>query len=112
MSAPILPKLIPTATDPLWFHVDKPCDDENELTELENEYKSWIESIAKKDEHIVPIGKTASEQCDEEDDEDEDEGEDDDDESDTNDDELASDMIYDRDSPDDVDMEGNGMALT
>lgn len=39
---------------------------------------------------------------DEEDDDDEDDEADDDDESDTNDDELDTDMIDDRDSPDDV----------
>lgn len=42
MSAPIFPKLIPSATDPLWFNVDKPCDDENELSELEEEYQSSV----------------------------------------------------------------------
>ncbi|KAL4229767.1 Anaphase-promoting complex subunit 15 [Mactra antiquata] len=111
MSAPIFPKLVPAETNPLWFSVDKPCDDENELSELEEEYQSWIDSISKKDDHIVPIGKTASEQFDEEEDEDDDDGEDDDD-SDTNDDELDTDMIDDRDSPEEVDMEANGMALT
>lgn len=40
--------------------------------------------------------------CEEEDDDEDDEGEDDDDESDTNDDELDTDMIDDRDSPEDV----------
>ena len=39
---------------------------------------------------------------DEEEDEDDDDGEDDDDESDTNDDELDTDMIDDRDSPEEV----------
>ncbi|XP_045203716.1 anaphase-promoting complex subunit 15-like [Mercenaria mercenaria] len=112
MAAPIFPKLIPSATDRLWFAVDKPCDDENELSELEDEYQSWVDSISKKDEHIVPIGKTASEHFDEEEDEDDDDGEDDDDESDTNDDELDTDMIDDRDSPEEVDMEANGIALT
>ena len=43
-----------------------------------------------------------SQHLDDEDDEDEDDGDDDDDESDTNDDELDTDMIDDRDSPDEV----------
>jgi len=42
MSAPIFPKLIPSATDTLWFNVDKACDDENELSELEEEYHNWV----------------------------------------------------------------------
>ena len=42
MAAPIFPKLIPSATDRLWFAVDKFCDDENELSELEDEYQSWV----------------------------------------------------------------------
>ena len=50
--------------------------------------------------HVVNV--LFLQQCDEEDDEDEDDGDDEEDESDTNDDEIASDMIDDRDSPDDV----------
>lgn len=46
MAAPIFPKLIPSATDPLWFTVDKPCDDENELSELEDEYQSWVRTCS------------------------------------------------------------------
>ncbi|KAL3880572.1 hypothetical protein ACJMK2_032803 [Sinanodonta woodiana] len=111
MSAPLFPKLIPSALDPLWFTVDKPCDDENELSELEEEHQSWLESISKKDYNITPIGKS-SEQYDDEDDDDDDEGDDDDDESDTNDDELDTDMIDDRDSPEEVDMDAGGLAVT
>ena len=42
MSAPLFPSLIPSAVDQLWFTVDKPCDDENEISELEEEYQSWV----------------------------------------------------------------------
>ncbi|KAL5012794.1 hypothetical protein ScPMuIL_011345 [Solemya velum] len=100
MSAPMFPTLLPGVVDPLWFSVDKPCDDENELSELEDEHQAWLESISKKDDNIVPIGKTSERYEDEEDDEEDDEA-DDDDESDTNDDELDTDMIDDRDSVDD-----------
>ena len=46
MSAPLFPNLVPSATDPLWFTVDKPCDDENELSELEEEYQNWVKSLS------------------------------------------------------------------
>lgn len=36
------PSLLPSIVDPIWFTVDKPCDDENELSELEEEYNSWV----------------------------------------------------------------------
>lgn len=42
MSAPLFPKLIPSAYDKLWFNVDKPCDDENELLEQEEEYQTMV----------------------------------------------------------------------
>ncbi|XP_041359116.1 anaphase-promoting complex subunit 15B-like [Gigantopelta aegis] len=97
MSAPLFPSLVPREIDQLWFTVDRPIDDENELSKLEEEYQTWQCSIANKDNSIIPIGKT-SEHLDEEDEEEEDEEGDDDDESDTNDD---TDMMDDRDSADD-----------
>ena len=39
---PILPSLLPNLVDPIWFCVDKPCDDENELSKLEIEHKTWV----------------------------------------------------------------------
>ena len=36
------PSLVPSAIDPLWFTVDRPCDDENELSELEDEHNAWV----------------------------------------------------------------------
>ena len=53
-----------------------------------------------KDTHLV--FSISLQHLEDEDEEDEDDGDDDDDESDTNDDELDTDMIDDRDSPDEV----------
>jgi len=43
MSGPLLfPNLLPRVVDRLWFNVDKPCDDENELSKLEEEHQDWV----------------------------------------------------------------------
>ena len=61
-----------------------------------------LQSISSKDGDVIPIGKTSAELIGEEEEEEEDD-EAVDDESDTNDDdELDTDMIDDRDSPDEV----------
>lgn len=36
------PSLVPSASDPLWFTVDKPCDDEEEISKLEVENSLWV----------------------------------------------------------------------
>ena len=62
-----------------------------------------LQDIGDKGKEVVPIGKNPSEHVDDDEEEEEDDEADDDDESDTtNDDELDTDMIDDRDSPDDV----------
>ena len=42
MSGPMFPSLLPRLSDPLWFSVDKPCDDEDELSKLEEEQIEWV----------------------------------------------------------------------
>ena len=42
MSVPLFPSLVPREIDQLWFTVDRPIDDENELSKLEEEYQTWV----------------------------------------------------------------------
>ncbi len=105
MSGLLFPQLTPRVADPIWFNVDKPCDDETELSKLEEEHQTWLQSIADKDKTLLPIGKTSEQQDEDEDEEDDDDGDDDEESDSTNDDELDTDMIGD--SPDEGDMDTN-----
>lgn len=99
---PAFPSLVPRVIDQQWFSVDKPCDDETELTQLEKEHQTWLTSITQNDSDIIPIGKNPSEHYDEEE-EDDDEDDDNDDESESNEDdeelEDNDELTYDQDSP-------------
>ncbi|KAI9558359.1 hypothetical protein GHT06_015112 [Daphnia sinensis] len=82
MAFSFFPNLVPRNASPSWFQADKPIDEENELTQLEQEHQMWLNSVATKNSDILPIGKTSSEPVEEdEDEEDEEEHEDDDSES-------------------------------
>ncbi|CAH1797099.1 unnamed protein product [Owenia fusiformis] len=107
MSRPLFPSLLPHPSDSAWFNVDKPCDDENELSKLEEEHNTWLQRIRDRGSDITPIGKTSEGTFDDDDDEDEDDEADDDEDSESNDDELDTDMIDAADSPDDAELDTN-----
>jgi len=80
------PSLLPAVSDPLWFNVDRPKDDEAELAALEEKHQAWMNAIANKDATLVPIGKISSEPLEEEEEEEDEEECEEEEESDTNDD--------------------------
>ena len=73
--SPMFPSLTPRLTDPLWFTVDKPVDEETELSREEAEQTQALEKISKQGSDLTPIGKNGNDQIeDNEEEEDEDEG--------------------------------------
>ena len=39
---PLFPRLKPKSIDPSWFDVDQPCDDEEEVSQLEAQHQAWV----------------------------------------------------------------------
>ncbi|XP_044730598.1 anaphase-promoting complex subunit 15 isoform X1 [Chrysoperla carnea] len=103
MAFPLFPSLMPKAIDSLWFNVDSPVDEDSELQELEVAHKAFRDSISQKNIDLVPIGKPASENLEEEDEDDEDDDNDDDEESDSRDeedeDEIDMEISYEQTGP-------------
>lgn len=42
MNVPAFPSLTPRVSEPHWFSVDRPCDDESDLTQMEKEHQQWV----------------------------------------------------------------------
>ncbi|XP_049887009.1 anaphase-promoting complex subunit 15B-like [Pectinophora gossypiella] len=75
------PVLTPRLVDSKWFNADSPCDEEAELTALEQANQHWLSSIGQQYMKRAPLGKTDPEPMEEEADTDEEEGNDESDES-------------------------------
>lgn len=42
MNVPLFPNLKPRLMHSSWFDVDQPCDDEEEVSQLEREHQNWV----------------------------------------------------------------------
>ncbi|KAI5642463.1 anaphase-promoting complex subunit 15 domain-containing protein [Phthorimaea operculella] len=65
------PVLMPRLVDSKWFNADSPCDEEAELTTLEQANQQWLSSIGQQYMKRAPLGKTDPEPMEDEADTDE-----------------------------------------
>ena len=97
----LFPSFCPPFPDQMWLSVDRPSDDEAELTKREQAHQNWLDKLGEQGQDIPPIGKSASAEQfnaeEEEEEEDEEEGE----ESESQDDDEIDDLMEDHESPDD-----------
>lgn len=54
---PFFPSLKPSVVNSIWFDVDVPCDEENELRELEKEHHEFVWDITQQASDLQPIGR-------------------------------------------------------
>ena len=57
------PSLLPRVADSHWFNVDKPCDDEEELSKLEDELADWVCISSVIDWAIIRVDPSISIMC-------------------------------------------------
>ncbi|XP_059473891.1 anaphase-promoting complex subunit 15-like [Neocloeon triangulifer] len=97
---PIELSLQPRLLDPLWFSVDRPCDEEAEIALMEQELQNSLDAIASKDNDSPVFGKNTSDPLEEMEDEDEEEDNDDEDSDSRGEDEEEEDLDLDHDHMD------------
>ncbi|XP_054163481.1 anaphase-promoting complex subunit 15-like [Oppia nitens] len=96
MVTPLFPSMTPRYVDSNWFQVDKPMDEELELSIMEKEHNSQQQDIETRDSDLIPSQPNSQEFEEEEEEDDDNEDDDDDDDNDDDDDEedLEADDIH------------------
>lgn len=101
MWTPLYPSLPLPVVDSNWFTVDKPIDEDAELTQLENQHQQSQNEINQRDSDLILTGQVDNFEDEEEEDDDNDD-DDDDEESESNDDDEeieVDDLHFNPESP-------------